>query len=195
MNDSDLTSLLKKARMPQPPDELWEELPGRVTQQLNRARHENIQPMRTSLPRWAWAMATALCVVLAFIAGHWHGQHAAEDTLASAKVVRETLAMFPNRVRAIVQDEHGLSLVLSENNDVPSSSPLYVHVCSGKQCGSVVTFSGQEIQVAGQKMTVLADGHDGVILVGNDFAWSSRDPAMAKNNLKIETKNLDIGKM
>jgi hypothetical protein len=26
--------------------------------------------------------------------------------------------------------------------------------------------------------------------MGNDFAWSSRDPAYAKNDLKIQAKNL-----
>ncbi|HXF09737.1 MAG TPA: hypothetical protein VN625_03055 [Desulfuromonadaceae bacterium] len=196
MNDSELTALLKKARVPEPSGELWDELPGRVARQLNRARTETSHSVRGGFSRWAWGMATALCVVMAFIAGHWHGQMAEKkDALASGKVVRETLAMFPNRVRAIVEDEHGLNLVLSENEDVPASSPLYLRVCDGKQCASVVTFSGQEIQVAGRKMTVLADGHDGVILMGNNFAWSSREPAMAKNNLKIEAKNLDIGAM
>ena len=98
--------------------------------------------------------------------------------------------MFPNQVRAIVQDEHGLNLVLSENKNVPVSPPIYVRICDGKHCSSLVTFSGQEIQIAGQKMTVLSDSHGGIILMGNDFAWSSREPSYAKSDLKIVAKNL-----
>jgi len=196
VNDSELTSLLKKARVPEPPAELWDELPGRVARQLNRARTDSPHAVHRGFSRWAWGMATALCVVMAFIAGHWHGQMAEKkDALASAKVVRETLAMFPNRVRAIVEDEHGLNLVLSENADVPASTPLYVRICDGKQCASVVTFSGQEIQVGGQKLTVLSDSANGIILMGNGFAWSSREPAYAKNDLKIEAKILDLKTM
>ena len=114
------------------------------------------------------------------------------DILANAKLVRETLAMFPNQVRAIVEDSHGLHLVLSDNGAVPSSPPLYIHVCDGKNCSSVVTFSGQEIQVAGQKMTVLANTQGGVILMGNDFVWSSDEKNKSDEGLEIEAKNLGL---
>ena len=134
-----------------------------------------------------------VCILAAFAIGHWRGQtetKAPMDVLANAKVVRETLAMFPNQVRAIVEDGHGLSLILSKSDNVPASPPLYVRICEGKHCVSLVTFSGQEIQVGGQKMTVLSDAQDGIILMGNDFAWSSREPSYAKNDLKIEAEPL-----
>lgn len=139
----------------------------------------------------------ALCVLLAFAAGHWHGRRQAEsaqsqDILANVKLVRETLATFPNQVRAIVNDNNGLHVVLADNNDVPSSPPLYVQVCDGKSCLSLVTFSGQEVQVAGQKMTVLADTQGGIILIGNDFVWSSDQKINPGNHLKIEAKTLSL---
>ncbi len=112
------------------------------------------------------------------------------DDLADIKVIRETLALFPNRVRAIVQDEHGLHLVLSDTDDVPASPPLYVSICDGKKCSSFVTFSGQEIQIAGQKVTVLADARGGIILTGNQFVWSNAERTHAGDHLKIEAKNL-----
>jgi hypothetical protein len=138
-------------------------------------------------------LATAICVLAAFVIGHWRGQikaQATTDVLANAKVVGETLAMFPHQVRAIMEDERGLSLVLSKSDNVPASTPIYVRICDGKDCSSLVTFSGQEIQIAGQKITVLSDAQGGIILMGNDFAWSSRDRAYAKNGLKIDAKNL-----
>ena len=195
MNNPELDSILKKARTPQPPEEFWTEFPQQVARGLNRARTENNRAGRNRFPRLAWGFATAICIMAAFAIGHWRGRMETKtassgDVLADAKVVRETLAMFPNQVRAIVEDEHGLNLVLSQSDDVPASPPLYVHISDGKHSSSLVTFSGQEIQVAGQKITVLSDAHGGIILMGNDFAWSSSEPSYAKNDLKIEAKNL-----
>jgi hypothetical protein len=194
MNNPELDSILKKARMPEPPKEFWAEFPQQVARELSRSRTGNVRLKQNWFPRLAWGFAAAICILAAFAIGHWRGQleaKASADVLANAKVVRETLAMFPNQVRAIVQDEHGLNLVLSDSADVPVSTPIYVRICDGKQCSSLVTFSGQEIQVAGQKMTVLSDAQGGIILVGNDFAWSNREPSYAKNDLKIEAKPLE----
>jgi len=193
MNNPELDSILKKARTPERPEEFWAEFPQQVAGGLNRARTENYRPERNWFPRLAWGFATAICILAAFAIGHWRGRvemKTSTDVLANAKVVSETLAMFPNQVRAIVQDERGVNLVLSDSADVPASPPIYVRICDGKHSSSLVTFSGQEIQIAGQKMTVLSDAQGGIILMGNDFAWSSREPTYAKNDLKIEAKNL-----
>ena len=115
---------------------------------------------------------------------------ATNDSLASLKLIQETMAMFPNRVRAIVQDEHGLRLVLADQPEVPVSPPIYVRLCDGENCSSLVTFSGQEIQIAGQKLTVLSQADGGIILEGNKFFWSSSEPVYANRKLKIEAKNL-----
>ena len=195
MNNSELDSILKKARRPEPPDEFWEEFPQQVARQLNRARTENHRVERNWFPRLAWGFATAICILAAFAIGHWRGQIetktvSSNDVLANAKVVRETLAMFPNRVRGIVQDERGLQLVLSDQPDVPTSTPLWVKICDGKQCASLVTFSGQELEIAGQKITVLADAQGGIILEGSQFVWSSSTRNFAEGNLNIEAKRL-----
>jgi hypothetical protein len=200
MNDSDLNSILKKARTPQPPEKFWTDLPEEVARQANRVRTTMPRPDLNLFPRLAWGFATVFCVLIAFAIGHWRGQmerdaSASQDVLTNPKLVQETLGMFPGQVRAIVEDQHGLNVVLSNTNDVPSSAPLYVQVCDGKQCAAVVTFSGQDIQIAGQKMTVLSDAQGGIILVGNDFAWSSSEPAMAKNDLKISAKTLALNTM
>jgi hypothetical protein len=193
MNKSELDFILNKARALQPPEEFWDEFPQQVARQLNRGRMETFRPKRNWFPRFVWKFATAICILAAFAIGHWRGRmetKASTDVLANAKAVRETLAMFPNQVRAIMEDEHGLNLILSDSGNVPSSPPLYVRICDGKHCSSLVTFSGQEIQVAGQKMTVLADTQGGIILMGNNFAWSSREPTYAKNDLKIQAMSL-----
>ena len=193
MNKSELDSILKRARTPERPEEFWKEFPQQIARGLNRARTENYCAKQKRFPRLAWGFAMVICALAAI--GHWRGQMETKsvssgDALANAKVVDETLALFPNRVRAIMQDEHGLNLVLSDSDDVPVSTPIYVRICDGKHCSSLVTFSGQEIQVAGQKITVLSDASGGIILEGNKFVWSSTSRDYASSNLKIEAKPL-----
>ena len=199
MNNPELDSILKKARLPEIPEESLAMFPRRIVAGIKR----NDPPARAARnfsPHLAWAFGLAACVVIAFAIGHWRGRVQsgaipANDSLASTKLIGETLAMFPNRVRAIVQDEHGLNLVLSENDDVPASSPLYVRICDGKHCSSLVTLSGQEIQVAGQKVTVLSDARGGIILTGSQFVWSNTERTYAGNHLKIEARNLGSAAM
>jgi hypothetical protein len=194
MKKPELDSILKKARLPEIPGESLEMFPRQIVARLKR-NEPPTRAMRNFSPLRAWAFGLAACVIVAIAIGHWRGQMETgttpeNDSLASLKLIRETLALFPNRVRAIVQDERGLNLVLSDNDDVPASSPLYVRISDGKHCSSLVTFSGQEIQIAGQKITVLADTRGGIILTGNQFVWSNTERTYAGNHLKIEAKNL-----
>jgi hypothetical protein len=83
-----------------------------------------------------------------------------------------------------------VKLVLSDTGDVPASPPLYVRITDGKHSSYFVTFSGQEIQVDGQAITVLSDARGGIILAGAQFVWSSAGRPSAAGHLKIEAKNL-----
>jgi len=73
------------------------------------------------------------------------------------------------------------------------STPIYVSICDGKNCSSFVTFSGQEVQVADQKMTVLADARGDIILTGDQFVWSNMERTHAGGHLQIKAKNLGPG--
>jgi hypothetical protein len=194
MNKRELESILKKALPPEISSESLEMFPRRLVARLKHNDSPN-RAVRNASLRLAWAFGLAACVVIVFTASHWRGRMEAEaipakDCLASIKLVREMVAMFPNQVCAIVEDDHGLHLVLSDKDDVPASPPLYVRICDGKHCSSFVTFSGQEIQVAGQQVTVLSDSQGGIILEGNRFVWSSDGENYAEKNLKIEAKTL-----
>jgi len=141
----------------------------------------------------AWGFAAAACAALVFTVGYWRvgGRNiASANLLQNTEWIRETLAMFPNRVRAITQDDQGLKLVLSDSDSVPASSPLYLRVCDGGHCVAIVTFSGQDIQVAGQKISVLADAQGKMILVGENFVWSEKEKVRGDTPLKIEARNL-----
>jgi hypothetical protein len=192
MNNPELESILKRARLPEPSEESLELFPRQIVGRLKRIEPP-VRAARFFSPRLAWAFGLAVCAALVFALGHERGKREAvpaDDSLANVKLIHETLALFPNRVRAIVSDEHGLSLVLSDHDDVPPSTPLYIRICDGKNCSSFVTFSGQEIQIAGQKVTVLSDARGGIILAGNRFAWSNTERNYADKHLKIEARNL-----
>jgi hypothetical protein len=199
MTKSELESILKRARPPEISEESLSMFPRRVVARLQR-QDQPARAARHFSPRFAWGLGLAACIVLVLPIVRWHGSVERKtipsgDILANTKMVHEMLAMFPNRVRAIVEDARGVSLVLSESEDVPASQPLYVHLCDGRNCSSFVTFSGQEIQVAGQKVTTLSDAHGGIILTGNQFVWSSAERMETGRRLQIEAKNLDSAAM
>lgn len=191
MNKFDLNATLKAAKTPEGSEKYWNDIPREVLAQLRRPAMASPRNQPRWLPRLAWSYAAAaICLAAVLAVGHWRGATSSKDALQSTKLIQEMLAMFPNRVRAIVQDERGLNLVLSEHDDIPASTPIYVRICDGKHCASLVTFSGQEIQIAGQKLTVLSDARGGIILTGNRFVWSNTERSHAGSRLKIEANNL-----
>jgi hypothetical protein len=193
MNDSELDAKLKAAREPLLPADYCDDFPRLVLAGLRSAPLRQPPPKQVWILRLAWGFATVVCVLITFAVGHRRGNtetKAVNDVLTNPRLVQETLALFPNRVRAIVQDEHGMNLILSDQDNVPRSTPIYVRVCDGKNCSSMVTFSGQEIQIAGQKLTVLSQTDGGIILEGNQFLWSAGKKLYVGKNLEIEAKNL-----
>jgi hypothetical protein len=196
MNDAELNRILKSGETPRPSREYTDDFPDRVIRQLNRplppSRHA-----QNGLAGLVWAGGfAAVCVLAGFLIGHRSGRTETANSngrlLQSEKLICEVLAMFPNRVRAIVKDDSGMQLVLSDDADVPASTPLWVKVCQGEHCTTVVTFSGQELQIAGQKMTVLADSEGGVILTGDRFVWTSDEPKGGTQDLKIQARPLEF---
>jgi len=192
VNNSELDSILKRARVPERPEEFWDSLPRQIVQRLNRKifRAKDDRLGASFFARWGWSIATVVGMLLVLLALRWGGPKSGPDVLASPKLIDETLAMFPHRVRAIVQDDHGLRVILSEHDDVPASPPLYVRICDGGRCASAVTFSGQEVNLEGQTYAVLADVRGGIILEGSQVLWSSAEPLRGNTHLEIEAKNL-----
>lgn len=197
MNDSNLDKKLKAAQVPPLEAGYVEDFPRSVMARIRSTSQPARRPEYKWMPRLAWGGGIVFaCLLIGFVLGERQARMEKEtvavaDPLADVKMVRETLTLFPHQVRAIIRDEHGLQLVISEKPDVPASSPLYVRICNGNQCASFVSFSGQQVEIAGQTVTVLSDAQGGVILVGNDFAWSSREPGSTSGNLKIEASRLD----
>jgi hypothetical protein len=192
MNNRELDDLLRSAPVPEREPDYWRDFPGEITRRLRRPDAKVQAPARPRPPLLAWGIGfAAACLAIGFVIGHWHGRMRTADAYAllqNGKVLREVLALFPNRVRAIVQDEHGVQLVLSDQPDVPNSTPFWIKVCERGQCRAVVTFSGQEFKIAGERVEVLADAQGRVMLVGDRLFWSSAEPNRTSANLRIQAR-------
>lgn len=193
MKDSELEKMLRQARVPERSAEYWDDFPRRALSKSRLRPEARSVPEGVWLPRIAWGLGVAFaCLVIGLFIQRLPGTKEVDAfaLLRDQKLLREVLTMFPNRVRAIQQDEHGVRLVLSENADVPPSPPLWVKICDGKHCRAVVTFSGQELDFAGEKVEVLADAQGQIMLVGNRFVWSSGEPQRATDHLRIQARAL-----
>ena len=160
MND-DFDKLLKNARVPERSPGYWEHFPKRVTAQLTAipVRHRQWLP-------WTIGLAT-VCVVLA--AGIFIGrsnQQREITPVSYTRLFREIEGLFPNQLQAIVVDQHGVKLVLSETADVPKSQPLLIQACRQDDCRQVITFSGQQVKVNGDMWDVLVNGQNQVVVAG-----------------------------
>lgn len=162
MND-DLDKWLKSARVPERSPGYWEHFPKRVTAQL--AAPPAPVPFRHWLP-WTVGLATA-CVVLVVgvIIGSSTGRQAAPP-VAYARLYREIEGLFPNQIQAIVVDQRGVKLVLSETANVTRSQPLLIQACRRDDCRHVITFSGQQVKVNGDTWDVLVNGQNQVVVAG-----------------------------
>ena len=197
VNNSELDAKLRNARKLSLPADYVEAFPETVLRNLRSSTWKPAsQVQRSWRPAPVLAMAISACIVIAFALGFWRGQAGKDpDVLADVKFIQETMAMFPNQVRAIVKDRRGVNLVLADRPAVPVSTPIYVRIREGQLYTSLVTFSGQEIEIAGQKVTVLSGADGGIILVGNQFVWLNKKPAYAGKNLEIEARNLNLAAM
>jgi hypothetical protein len=188
----DLDRVLKSAKAPERPPEFWDQFPRRVSARIKGQEGRRVRSEKVSLgKRWLlFALSgAAACVLIGFFGSHWQGRTDLAGSLQNQKLVSEVLTMFPNQVQAIIQDEHGMKLSLADVPNVPSSVPLWIQVCDGNRCWSIVTFSGQTVQVAGKNVEVLSEGSGGVMLVGDQFFWSSEN-AGASRNFRIVARPL-----
>lgn len=209
MKDAELDQLLKSAPVPDRPEAYWNEffrgvmakahwLQTQTQTETNRARSGPLG-LRSRL-RFATVVLglAAIGFVLGFALHFRQARHEpiTDSQLAAArKCFQEIETLFPNQVQAIVFDQQGPHLALAQQANVPVSPPLYLRICGNQGCRNYVTFSGQEILVGGQKMTVLADARGGIILTGDQFVWSTTEQTHAGSQLKIEARNLGLTAM
>ena len=169
MNNRELEELLKAAEPPARDARYWESFPSRVQSQpaTQYPPKAIANPHRPALQLWklgfaATGFAITLFLVLKF-ASTMGGQN--EDLRLLRNCYRESASLFSGQLKALRIESGAFYLDLSDKPDVPRSAPLYVRACKHSQCGAAVTFSGQQIELLGQKFEVLVDGRGGIMLL------------------------------
>ena len=116
MNDSDLRRTLKSVRVPERPDEYWEDFPARVRTQLRRTEPPAESSESLLLPFLFKIGAGFACLVLAFLIFN-EPLRAAGDTLwQKGESVHRQLAALPRQLHVLMADEHGLHYLIAEQN-------------------------------------------------------------------------------
>ena len=116
MNDFDLETKLKSLRVPERPDEYWEDFPSRIRVQLPRERLEFSRPSAWR-PRLAWAGGFALAVALVWGCIQFHPVQTV--ALAIAKQERHIhmqLAQLDTGLHKLMLNTDGMGYLLAEAN-------------------------------------------------------------------------------
>jgi hypothetical protein len=116
MNDFELESKLKSVRVPERPDEYWDDFPSRVRMQLPRERRE-FMPQSAWRPRLAWAGGFALAVALVFVCVQFHPLQTV--SLAITKQQRQfhmQLARLDVGLHKLMLNTDGMGYLLTEAN-------------------------------------------------------------------------------
>lgn len=144
-----------------------------------------------------WPLAAAACLILAWLALHsGTGTRKTSPPLiaqqedAAAVILREFSALYPNQVKAIILDSRGIQLSLADHPDVAPGKALVFNVCQPRGCEKIITFSGQNIEVAGHQVTVREETGGRVTLDGERFLWSSDFNGNPQPGIRIESRRL-----
>jgi|SRR5688572_6122464 len=201
MNNADLNGILRNAKVPEPRPRFWEELPSDVQRGVARGlpapegevERRTFQSLRFLLKKAVPLSLAAACVMLGFLWGaQWRRSKVAAVELAEARACwREASALFPNQLQAIVFDQQGSRIILSEQADQRVFAPVFVKLCRGKSCERFITFSGQQIRAGGESFEVLVDRAGEVLLVGRAKVWSSATDTADFGRYKVITKSLE----
>jgi hypothetical protein len=172
-------------------------VPPEIDAAILRAAKAHLSPARPrNLHRFLWPLAVAACLMLVFAlrrpdsSGNPKPPMVGQEEDAAAIILREVSALFPNQVRSIVKDESGLQMTLAEEPNVQASQALVLKVCQPRGCQEIITFSGQNIKVAGHLVTVRTENNGRVILDGEKFLWSSDINETSVPDVHIESRRL-----
>jgi len=191
MNDPELDKLLRSAKVPQQTEEQKAEFPADVVRQLSRPQGRVAAP-EVKRPRFSlWATGFALaCLVIGFMVGRFPDKPIASPQAAAkapdyAKLFKEVAVLFPDRLRGVVVRGGEMELVLADQPERTATNPLLVEICHNGLCRTVITFSGQKLDIDGRSIEVLTGANDRVIVLADNQLWTSQNPSQVVDGLRI----------
>jgi hypothetical protein len=196
MKDSELNKLLRSVRPPERPPEEKAEFPQEVVRQLSRPVHQQTGNARKAprFPLWAVGFAT-VCLTIGFIVGRMP-EKAGPPPVAKvnppdyAKLFKEVAILFPDRLRGVVVRGNELELILADQPERLATNPLLVEFCQNGRCRTVITFSGQKLEVDGHSIEVLTGTNDKVIVLADNRVWTSQNPKEVVDGFRINAQLL-----
>ncbi len=115
MNDSELEAQLRALPNPERSEEYWADFPRRITRDL-RTRPLPRPAPSSWLPQVAWGFSLAFgCFALGYFIGHNEVPRGLTHAmLENQREFRVSLTKFPDQVRSLMLNEHGLQTLLPE---------------------------------------------------------------------------------
>ena len=194
MTPSDLDARLRNAAPPDPGPVFWHEFASQVTARILRTPWTITfpSPPRSGV-RWARAvgMALGLLVVVPALRFHPSPRPSTPGPDLLATCFDQAAALFPGRLRSIVEDGDGLRMDLAETSTFVGGPRVLLTICGPSGCARFVTSSGQQIPIANLAHDVLVDGHGAVLVAGPRVLWSSATPDAVIPGFRIEARILE----
>jgi len=192
MKDSELNKLLRSVRPPERSPEERMEFADGVVRQLSRPVRQSsgaggIGNMRVPLLGIGFAL---VCLVLGFLVGRFPEKQVEAPLVAVTapdygKLFKEVALLFPDRLRGVVVRGSEVELLLAEHPARPATNPLLVEICQNGRCRTVLTFSGQKLEVDGHTIEVLTGADDRLIVLADSQVWTSQNPAEIVDGFRI----------
>lgn len=197
MTSEELHQRLRSVPLPPRTPEYWEEFPGRIrTACMTSQRPADTRRSGPSFPQrlcWNWmALAGVAGLVLAALVWTFRpapSDFSADEVAGYSQVWREVDALFPHQVRSVVFGPDGPELVLSEQATLPTEPTLVVRGCGPTGCLTVLTRSGQQVTLGGERLEVLQDVHGKVLVAGASSVWPSA-PGVLRIQARVLEENL-----
>ena len=196
MNHHELDALLRNSRPPDWPQAHWETFPAQVVRRVRESESRaDVFGHRGDLHRpgsWGrgWPSPPAWCWLSGWDPGSPREGLDPQLVTASARLLSELTGLFPNTFRAVIIEGNQSRILLSEGESARGTEPVLVRLCHNGECLTIVTFSGERIEVGALQFEVLAGGQGDVLLVGEDFVWSRRDSSGLRGWPQVEATTL-----
>ena len=183
MNDRDLKKQLSSVTVPVVNEAARERALHRATvalaQPADTASADEGRPMwRAS---YGWVAAFAVMLVAGLVMIRPSQPAAVVNGGADLRTLAQVEGLFPGQLNAVIESDGGVRLDLAEaSSPGATDQPVLVQLEGGGHRLRVLSYSGRSvtIELKGTRFTfealVTSDG--GVVLVGDDFAWSSAQP-------------------
>jgi hypothetical protein len=117
--------------------------------------------------------------------------HGSLSVSAAQTLIREVAGLFPDRLQSVIVDNGETHLVLANAGRMDLGQPLVVRLWSGARCRTILTFSGQTVEVGNRPFEALADSRGGVLLSGESAVWSSHEPRARLAGVRVEAMMLN----